>query len=160
MPGLCTCLASCVLDRDLRSAGHGTVSPPLLALNAPKERRGFYAALPQLGAPFGFTVAGGLFAYFLLDLSEAEFLAWGWRYPFFVAFALNVVALFARLRLVATEEFSRLFERGRLIPSPILPLIRNHARELLIGALVPLASFALFHLATVFPISWITLLTD
>lgn len=134
--------------------------PSLLALNAPKERRGFYAALPQLGAPFGFIVASGLFAYFLLDLSEEEFLAWGWRYPFFVAFAVNVVALFARLRLVATEEFSRLFEQGRLVPSPIVPLIRNHARELLIGALIPLASFALFHLVTVFPISWITLFTD
>ena len=29
----------------------------LLALNAPIERRGFYAAIPQLGAPLGFMVA-------------------------------------------------------------------------------------------------------
>ena len=34
------------------------------------------------------------------------------------------------------------------------------ARELLVGALIPLASFALFHLVTVFPISWITLFTQ
>ena len=31
---------------------------------------------------------------------------------------------------------------------------------LLVGALIPLASFALFHLVTVFPISWITLFTQ
>jgi MFS family permease len=132
----------------------------LLALNAPIERRGFYAALPQLGAPIGFMVAGVLFAFFLLNLSEADFLEWGWRYPFFCAFAVNVVAMFSRLRLIATEEFSRLLDLRRLTPSPILPLIRNHARELLIGALVPLASFALFHLVTVFPISWINLFTQ
>ena len=36
--------------------------------------------------------------------SEEDFLDWGWRYPFFVAFAINVVALFARLRMVATPE--------------------------------------------------------
>jgi MFS family permease len=131
----------------------------LLALNAPVNRRGFYAAVAQLGAPLGFIVAGSLFSFFLLNLSEADFLDWGWRYPFFCAFTVNVVALFARLRLVVTDEFTRLLQRGRLEPSPVVPLIRNHARELLIGALVPLASFALFHLVTVFPISWITLFT-
>ncbi|KAB1069891.1 MFS transporter [Methylobacterium planeticum] len=131
----------------------------LLALNAPIERRGFYAALPQLGAPLGFMLASVLFAFFMLNLPEGEFLDWGWRYPFFCAFAINVVALFARLRLVATDEFSRLLELRRLEPSPILPLIRNHGRDLLIGALIPLASFALFHLVTVFPVSWISLFT-
>ena len=132
----------------------------LLALNAPRERRGLYAAIPQLGAPLGFVVAACLFAFFLLTVSNDDFLEWGWRYPFFCAFTVNVVALFSRLRLVATEEFARLIKLGRLEPSPILPLIRNHSPELLIGALIPLASFALFHLVTVFPISWITLFTD
>ncbi|MET0429222.1 MAG: MFS transporter [Microvirga sp.] len=131
----------------------------LLALNAPVERRGFYAAIPQLGAPLGFMVAAVLFAYFMLNLSEDDFLTWGWRYPFFCAFAVNVVALFSRLRLVATEEFSQLLERRRLEPSPVLPLVRSHAGVLLVGGLIPLASFALFHLVTVFPISWITLFT-
>jgi MFS family permease len=131
----------------------------LLALNAPIRHRGFYAAIPQLGAPIGFMVAAVLFAFFLLNLSDADFLEWGWRYPFFCAFAVNVVAMFSRLRLVATDEFARLLELRRLEPSPILPLIRSHAPDLLIGALVPLASFALFHLVTVFPISWITLFT-
>src|SRR3954469_20874483 len=121
----------------------------LLALNAPIERRGFYTAIAQLGAPLGFMVASVLFAFFMLNLSEADFLDWGWRYPFFCAFAINVVAIFARLRLVATDEFANLLEQGRLEPSPIIPLIRDHARVLIIGALIPLASFALFHLVTV-----------
>jgi MFS family permease len=132
----------------------------LLALNAPIERRGFYAAVAQLGAPLGFIVASVLFSFFLLNLSDSDFLDWGWRYPFFCAFTINVVALFSRLRLVATDEFSNLLERRRLEPSPIIPLIQSHGRDLLLGALVPLASFALFHLVTVFPISWITLFTQ
>lgn len=132
----------------------------LLALNAPVGRRGFYAAIPQLGAPLGFMVASTLFSFFLLNLSEADFLDWGWRYPFFCAFAINVVALFSRLRLVATDEFAFLMEHRRLEPSPIVPLIRNYWPVLIVGALIPLASFALFHLVTVFPISWITLFTQ
>jgi MFS family permease len=132
----------------------------LLALNAPEGQRGFYAMIPQLGAPLGFMLAAVLFSYFILNLSTEDFLDWGWRYPFFCAFTINVVALFARLRLVATDEFARLMANRRLEPAPILPLIRWHSKELLIGALIPLASFALFHLVTIFPISWITLFTQ
>ena len=60
--------------------------------------------MPQLGAPFGFMLASALFAYFYLNLSSEDFLSFGWRFPFYVAFAINVVALFARLRLVATTS--------------------------------------------------------
>jgi MFS family permease len=52
----------------------------LLALNAPEKRRGWYAMIPQLGAPFGLLVASALFAFFLNTLSAADFLDWGWRY--------------------------------------------------------------------------------
>ena len=92
--------------------------PSLLSLNAPRGRRGWYAMVPQLGAPLGLVLASALFAYFLALLSAADFLSWGWRYPFFVVLAINVVALFARLRLVATPEFQRLFETRELQPSP------------------------------------------
>src|SRR3954465_6635916 len=78
--------------------------PSLLALNAPEHRRGWYAMLGQLGAPIGFIIAAGLFAYMLTNLSPLVSLDWGWRYPFSVAFPINVGALFARLRLVTTHE--------------------------------------------------------
>ncbi len=131
--------------------------PSLLSLNAPKDRRGWYAMIPQLGAPLGLLVATGLFAYFISILSPADFLSWGWRYPFFVALAINVVALFARLRLVATPEFERLFESQELQPSPPFKTVAVEWRTIALGAMAPLASFALFHLVTVFPLSWVTL---
>jgi MFS family permease len=131
--------------------------PSLLSLNAPKGRRGWYAMIPQLGAPIGLLIAVGLFAYFLSILTPEDFLSWGWRYPFFVVLAINVVALFARLRLVATPEFARLFENKELQPSPAFKTLFSEWRTIALGALAPLASFALFHLVTVFPLSWVTL---
>jgi len=131
--------------------------PSLLALNAPQNRRGWYAMLGQLGAPVGFMVAGGLFAYLLSNLSTEDFLDWGWRYPFYVAFAINVVALFARLRLVSTNEYARLLDERELEPTDVVEMTRSQGRNLVIGALAALASYALFHLVTVFPLSWITL---
>lgn len=132
----------------------------LLALNAPEKQRGFWAMVPQLGAPLGLIVASGLFAFFLSVLPAADFLAWGWRYPFFVAFALNVVALFARLRIVVTPEYTESFQSRELTPSRVTATVKAQWRNIVIGAFAPLASFALFHMVTVFPLSWVSLYTD
>ncbi len=133
--------------------------PSLLALNAPEKRRGWYAMLPQLGAPIGLMVASALFAFFATQLPPEDFLAWGWRYPFFVAFAINVVALFARLRIVIAPEYTRLFRSRALQPSAVRATLRAEGRHIVIGAFAPLASFALFHTVTVFPLSWVLLFT-
>jgi len=131
--------------------------PSLLALNAPEDKRGWYGMLGQLGAPIGFALAAGVFCYLLKDLSNKDFLEWGWRYPFYVAFAINVVALFARLRMVSTQEYSEQLDKNELEPANAISIIKNQKYNLIIGALAALASYALFHLVTVFPLSWVAL---
>jgi MFS family permease len=150
-------LALCRVGQGIALGGAWDGLPSLLALNAPEKQRGWYAMIPQLGAPLGLIVAAGLFAFFLSTLSNEDFLSWGWRYPFFVAFAINVVALFARLRLVATPEFEHLFESRELQPAPFWETVRLEGRTIALGSFAPLASFALFHLVTVFPLSWVML---
>ena len=134
--------------------------PSLLALNTPKHRRGWYAMLGQLGAPLGFIIAAALFAYLYTSLSPADFFAWGWRYPFFAAFMINVVALFARLRLVVTDEYTKQYGEYELQPTPVVELMRNKGRDVVIGAFAMLASYALFHIVSIFPISWIQLYSE
>jgi MFS family permease len=61
--------------------------PSLLALNAPHEKRGWYAMIPQIGAPLGLAIACALFAYFLALLEQSDFWAGAgatpssWRLP-------------------------------------------------------------------------------
>ncbi len=130
--------------------------PSLLVLNAPKNSRSWYAMLGQLGAPLGFLIASALFLYLYNSLSAADFLGWGWRYPFFVAFAINVVALFARLRLVLTEEYTEALEESELEPIGTVKMLREQGSNIFIGSFAALASYALFHMVTIFPLSWIT----
>lgn len=132
----------------------------LLALNAPQNKRGWYAMIPQLGAPLGLMVASLLFAFLIWALPAQDFLDWGWRYPFFVAFAINVVALFARLRIVVTPEYAAMFESQSLQPTPVHQTISCEWRIIILGAFAPLASFAMFHMVTVYPLSWVFLFTS
>ncbi|AKJ27320.1 arabinose ABC transporter permease [Caldimonas brevitalea] len=153
-------LALCRIGQGLALGGSWDGLPSLLALNAPENRRGWYAMLGQLGAPLGFLVACSLFAYLWGNLSSADFLGWGWRYPFFAAFAINVVALFARLRLVVTHEYERELEAHELEPCNVRELFTMQGHNVFIGAFAALASFALFHIITVFPLSWVRLYSD
>jgi len=131
--------------------------PSLLALNAPEHKRGWYAMLGQLGAPVGFIIAAGVFSYLMSELSPDDFLVWGWRYPFYVAFAINVVALFARLRLISTPDYTHLLDEHQLDAVPVREVVGKQGSTIVLGALAALASYALFHLVTVFPLSWLQL---
>ena len=67
---------------------------------------------PRAGGTAGWCMAGfaGLiacaaaFAGFAAVLERPDFLDWGWRYPFVIAVPVNIVALFADLRLLTTGE--------------------------------------------------------
>jgi MFS family permease len=155
--GAIVLLALCRVGQGLALGGSWDGLPSLLALNAPENRRGWYAMLGQLGAPLGFLIACSLFAYLWGNLAERDFLTWGWRYPFFAAFAINVVALFARLRLVVTHEYEREMELHELDPCDVGELMRSQGHNVFIGAFAALASYTLFHIVTVFPLSWIRL---
>lgn len=156
-PWATTLLVLCRLGQGVGLGASWDGLPSLLALNAPPHRRGWYAMLGQLGAPLGLFVAAGLFAQGLSVLSGQEFLDWGWRYPFFAAFAINVIALFARLRLVVTHEYDQSLRQHELEPCSTAQLVREQKGNLVLGALTPLASYALFHLVTFFPLSWMML---
>ncbi|MBV8465011.1 MAG: MFS transporter [Burkholderiales bacterium] len=134
--------------------------PSLLALHTPPEKRGWYAMIGQLGAPLGFVLACGMFSFMLNNIDTKDFLDWGWRYPFYVAFAINVVALFARLQLVTNTLFSRLLDEKELEPSKVSDLTRDQSVNIFIGAFAAIASLALFHIVTVFPLSWVSLFSN
>lgn len=119
---------------------------------APADREGRYSMVPQLGGPVGFCVAAALFYVLTGFLSEEEFLTYGWRFAFFAVMAVNVVSLFARLRLLTTNFGND--DEKLLKSAPLGELVRNEWRTIILSALLPLASYALFHMVTVFPLSY------
>ncbi|MEM8569997.1 MAG: MFS transporter [Pseudomonadota bacterium] len=124
---------------------------------APEGRKGLYAMVPQLGGPIGFIVAGALFYVLTGFLTEEEFLTHGWRFAFFAVLAVNVVSLFARLRLLRTDFGA---DEVTFKSAPYLQMIRTQWEPILLSTMMPLASYALFHMVTVFPLAYTVLYTD
>ncbi|MBA3942711.1 MAG: MFS transporter, partial [Sphingopyxis sp.] len=59
-----------------------------------------------------------------------------------------------------TPEYAELFENRELEPAPLLETVRSEWRVIVMGAFAPLASFAMFHMVTVYPLSWVFLFTE
>ncbi len=129
----------------------------LLAVeNAPKGWEARFGAAPQLGAPLGFLAANGLFLLLGMNLSEADFAAWGWRIPFLLSAVLVILGLWVRLRIGETPAFRAAVEKA---PPPLVPLGRllsHHALAVLAGSAGVVACFAVFYLSTAFALSYLT----
>lgn len=122
--------------------------------NAPKGRRSWFGMFPQLGPPIGFFMANGLFLLLLLMLSEADFLAWGWRIPFLISAALVAIGLYLRVSISETPEFREAMARNERVEVPLLEVLREHSGPLLQGSLAIAVCYALFYISTVFALGY------
>ena len=100
----------------------------LVTESAPNNRRGFYGAYAQAGAPVGVILANIAFISVSSLTTEEDFLSWGWRIPFLISFVLVIISMYIQLRLEDTRAFKELEasksaepeEKRQIKSSPIL----------------------------------------
>ena len=117
--------------------------------HAPPGSRGFYGSWPQIGVPAGLLLSTAVFAQFA-RLPEAQFLAWGWRVPFLLSILLVGVGLIIRVRILETPAFARVKEAGTEARRPIVEVLQNHPKEVLLAIGARLAENGAFYIYTVF----------
>jgi metabolite-proton symporter len=127
----------------------------LLAIeNAPPKKRAWYGMFPQLGAPIGFFLSGGIFLLLSHWMSDEHFFSFGWRIPFLASAVLVIIGLYVRLTISETPVFQGAASRSEQVKVPMAMVFRNHTHTIVIGIMVSLTTFVLFYLMTVFALSW------
>jgi MFS family permease len=127
----------------------------LLAVeNAPPGWRARFGMFPQLGAPVGFLAANGLFLLLGAFLTDAEFLAWGWRIPFLASAVLVILCLWIRLKLTETPEFAAASAEAPPPSVPLATLLSSHLRPAVAGTFAVVCCFAIFYIATAFALGY------
>jgi metabolite-proton symporter len=147
-------LALCRFGQGLGLGGEWGGAVLLAVENAPAGKRAWYGIFPQLGAPIGFLMSGGTFLLLSENLSNAQFLSFGWRIPFLASAVLVIIGLYVRLKISETPVFQAALERATRIRVPIFTVFREQPRALVVGTLSSLATFVLFYLMAVFALSW------
>jgi metabolite-proton symporter len=147
-------LALCRFGQGLGLGGEWGGAVLLAIENAPPNKRAWYGMFPQLGAPLGFFLSGGVFLILSRLLTDQQFFAFGWRLPFLSSAVLVFLGLYVRLTITETPVFRKALTRGEQVRMPMVSVFRDHTKALLAGILVCLATFVLFYLMTVFALSW------
>ncbi|GJH20013.1 MHS family MFS transporter [Caballeronia novacaledonica] len=123
---------------------------------APENKRGFYASIPQIGLALGLCLSSGVVAGLSLTLTDAQFLAWGWRVAFFLSFALVVIGMYIRLNVMETPEFARIQKTGGEVRMPILEVISKYPGNTIAGMGARFIDGVFFNVFGVFSISYLT----
>ncbi|HEX4169863.1 MAG TPA: MFS transporter [Bryobacteraceae bacterium] len=147
-------LALCRFGQGIGLGGEWGGAVLLAIENAPPKKRAWYGMFPQLGAPVGFFLSGTVFLLLSRWLTDKQFFAFGWRLPFLASAVLVFLGLYVRLKISETPVFRQALDRGEQVKFPMFDVVRNHARALVAGILLCLATFVLFYLMTVFSLSW------
>jgi MFS family permease len=149
-------LAACRFGQGLGLGGEWGGATLVAIENAAAARRGWYGMFPQLGAPIGLLLSGGVFLALSASTTPAQFLAFAWRLPFVASAVLVAIGLYVRSNVAEASVFRRAQERGETTRSPLLLLVRFHRRELAQGVAIGLSGFVAFYVLTVFALSWAT----
>lgn len=147
-------LALCRFGQGLGLGGEWGGAVLLAIENAPPNRRALYGIFPQLGAPIGFLMSGGTFLLLSENLSNAQFLSFGWRIPFLASAILVIIGLYVRLKISETPVFQAALATSERVRVPMFSVFVEQPRALLFGTLSSLATFVLFYLMAVFALSW------
>lgn len=129
----------------------------LLSLEHGKpQQRGRNASWAQMGPSLGVLLATGSIALITSQVSSDDFLAWGWRLPFFASVVVVAFGLWVRSGVPETPMFRRIEQQHSQARAPVGEVMRKHWRELLLGGGVRIGPDVLYSLAAVFSLAYLT----
>ena len=134
----------------------------LVTESAPNNRRGFYGAYAQAGAPVGVILANIAFISVSSLTTEEDFLSWGWRIPFLISFVLVIISMYIQLRLEDTRAFKELEasksaepeEKRQIKSSPILEALRRYPGRISLAAGAFLSIQVTFYILVAFILAY------
>ena len=115
----------------------------LVTESAPSDKRGYYGAFAQAGAPVGVILANLAFIITSSLVSEESFYSWGWRIPFLASAVLIAISMYIQLNLEDTKAFKELEALRQsqkdgnekiIRRSPILEAIRKYPSRIALAA--------------------------
>ena len=114
----------------------------LVTESAPSDKRGYYGAFAQAGAPVGVILANLAFIITSSLVSEESFYSWGWRIPFLASAILIGISMYIQLNLEDTKAFKELqatrenqeSNNEAVQRSPILEAIKKYPKRIALAA--------------------------
>ena len=122
--------------------------------HAPRNKRGFFGAFPQIGVPLGMILATLVNLLLNAILTEEQFLSFGWRIPFWSSIILILVGFYIRHSVEESPVFREMQNLKKAESAPLKQLFKSNSKEVLLAALIFIANNAAGYLVIAFFISY------
>lgn len=122
--------------------------------HAPPERRGWFGSWAHIGVPGGLLLASLAFSL-AGRLPDEEFLSWGWRACFLASLVLLAVGAYVRLQVMETPAFAQVQARKEVSTVPVVDLVREQPRTLLLGMGTRLVEGFTYNLFSVYLLAYV-----
>ncbi|WP_433192897.1 fosfomycin efflux MFS transporter AbaF [Nocardia sp. CA-107356] len=132
----------------------------LVSEHSPDHRRGFWASWPQAGVPLGNVLATVVLLVLSANLSDEQFLSWGWRIGFWLSAVVVIVGYWVRSSVDDAPIFVEAqaeIEADQRRSLGIVEVLRFHRREVLIGIGARFAENILYYIVVTFSITYLKL---
>jgi MFS family permease len=117
-------------------------------------QRGRNASFAQMGPAIGVLLATLSIALATASFSEEELLAWGWRIPLLASALLVGFGIWVRTSVPESPQFQAIDQASH--GAPLLELVRDHWRRLLVAGAVRVGPDVLYSMLSVFLLMYLT----
>lgn len=127
----------------------------LMSAEHARRNRGLWASFTPAGAPMGSLLATVAVTITVSVTTQEQLLAWAWRVPFLFSAVLLGIALIVRFQVRESPVFTFIAKQGaRSSRAPIVEVLVNHRRVVLLGLGIMVGNFVASSLLTVFFVSY------
>lgn len=113
---------------------------------APDRSRGYLTGLVSMGAMAGTLLGAATSAFVHTAFDATALAAWAWRLPFLISLPLGIITLVLRSRMEESRAFTRVEESGAVERMPVLTIVRDNLREVLIVCGLSVGGLMLFYI--------------
>jgi len=135
----------------------------LVTESAPSNKRGYYGAFAQAGAPIGVILANLAFIATSALLTDEAFMSWGWRIPFLASAILIGISMYIQLTMEDTKAFRELQNHQKSIgsnenreikKSPVLEALIKYPKRIALAAGAFLSIQVTFYILVAFLLAY------
>jgi MFS family permease len=135
----------------------------LVTESAPSNKRGYYGAFAQAGAPIGVILANLAFIATSALLPDEAFMSWGWRIPFLASAILIGISMYIQLTMEDTKAFRELQNHQKSIASnenreikksPVLEALIKYPKRIALAAGAFLSIQVTFYILVAFLLAY------
>jgi len=136
------------LVQGLSVGGEFSTSVTYMVEEAPKDSRGIFGSLANIGSMSGMVLGAAMAAGVSTFIPKESLLDWGWRLPFFLAAVLGAIGIYYTMKMPKSHLFVR--EKRHKEVATIREVFTLGRRELIQATLFCLGYTVLFYLPLVY----------